>query len=397
MSATTVTAPPTSPPDPAPSPPHDGGPAEGELRGRLVRGAGWTALVIACYFVAERAEVLGVPAPSLLTGLVAGIALALPGLVGRPFPRGTNRAAQALVGVLMGSYLDSQVLGVLGAALPMLAVTVATIVLCVGAAAVLARFGKLGLTDATLGMVPGGSAAVVSCADDLGADSRIVAFSQYLRVGLVGLTAPAIALGFAPQDQNPADDRLQPLLPVMGHLVDSADQPGRLVVLAAICLTGFAVGRRLGLPAPVLLGPMLVAAVFTLTGASSGFAPAGPLKDVVFIVVGLEVGLRFTRSAARHAAGVFPHLLAATVGVCVACAGLAWGLAALVGIPFTEAYLATTPGGINAVLATAESTGTNVPLVSTVQSLRLFVVVLAVPLVVRALEASRRRRQETVG
>jgi uncharacterized membrane protein AbrB (regulator of aidB expression) len=67
------------------------------------------------------------------------------------------------------------------------------------------------------------------------------------------------------------------------------------------------------------------------------------------------------------------------------------------GIPFTEAYLATTPGGINAVLATAESTGTNVPLVSTVQSLRLFVVVLAVPLVVRALEASRRRRQETVG
>ncbi|MCU1628291.1 MAG: AbrB family transcriptional regulator [Pseudonocardia sp.] len=397
MSATTVTAPPTSSPDPTPSPPHDGGPPEGELRGRLVRGAGWTALVIACYFLAERAEVLGVPAPSLLTGLVAGIALALPGLVGRPFPRGANRAAQALVGVLMGSYLDSQVLGVLGAALPMLAVTVATIILCVGAAAVLARFGKLNLTDATLGMVPGGSAAVVSCADDLGADSRIVAFSQYLRVGLVGLTAPAIALGFAPQDQNPADDRLQPLLPVMGHLVDSADQLGRLVVLAAICLTGFAVGRRLGLPAPVLLGPMLVAAVFTLTGASSGFAPAGPLKDVVFIVVGLEVGLRFTRSAARHAAGVFPHLLAATVGVCVACAGLAWGLAALVGIPFTEAYLATTPGGINAVLATAESTGTNVPLVSTVQSLRLFVVVLAVPLVVRALEATRRRRQEITG
>jgi hypothetical protein len=352
--------------------------------------------VIACYFLAERAEVLGVPAPSLLTGLVAGIALALPGLVGRPFPRGANRAAQALVGVLMGSYLDSQVVGVLGSALPMLGVTVATIALCVAAAAVLARFSKLDLTDATLGMVPGGSAAVVSCADDLGADSRIVAFSQYLRVGLVGLTAPAIAMGFAPQDQNPADDKLQPLLPVMGHLVgDSAHQMGRLVVLAAICLTGFAVGRRLGLPAPVLLGPMLVGALFTLTGASSGFAPAGPLKDVVFIVVGLEVGLRFTRSAARHAAGVFQHLLAATVLVCVACAGLAWGLAALVGIPFTEAYLATTPGGINAVLATAESTGTNVPLVSTVQSLRLFVVVLAVPLVIRALEAMRRRRSTT--
>lgn len=72
-----------------------------------------------------------------------------------------------------------------------------------GQPAVLARCGKLSLTDATLGMVPGGSAAVVSCADDLGADSRIVAFSQYLRVGLVGLTAPAIALGFRRRIRTP--------------------------------------------------------------------------------------------------------------------------------------------------------------------------------------------------
>jgi membrane AbrB-like protein len=80
---------------------------------------------------------------------------------------------------------------------------------------------------------------------------------------------------------------------------------------------------------------------------------------------------------------LLPHLLAATLLVCAACAGLAGGLSAVMDIAFLEAYLATTPGGINAVLATAESTSTNVPLVSTVQAVRLFIVVLAMPPIIR--------------
>ncbi|MFD0441642.1 AbrB family transcriptional regulator [Streptomyces indonesiensis] len=42
-------------------------------------------------------------------------------------------------------------------------------------------------------MVPGGSAAIVTCADELKADVRLVAFTQYLRVGLVATTAPLAA------------------------------------------------------------------------------------------------------------------------------------------------------------------------------------------------------------
>jgi hypothetical protein len=48
--------------------------------------------------------------------------------------------------------------------------------------------------------------------------------------------------------------------------------------------------------------------------------------------------------------------------------------------------LATTPGGINAVLATAESTDTNV-----LQSRRLFAVCLLVPFVIRKLKGYRVR------
>ncbi|WP_051766148.1 AbrB family transcriptional regulator [Streptomyces sp. NRRL F-5135] len=52
-----------------------------------------------------------------------------------------------------------------------------------------------------------------------------------------------------------------------------------------------------------------------------------------------------------------------------------------------DAYLATTPGGINAVLATAVSGHADVAVVSTVRSLRLLLVVLVTPLITRRLAA----------
>jgi membrane AbrB-like protein len=133
----------------------------------------------------------------------------------------------------------------------------------------------------------------------------------------------------------------------------------------------------------MLLGPMLLAIVVTFTHTWAGFAPAGPFQDVLFAVIGLEVGLRFTRGGVQHVRATLPYLLAAIVSVCLVCGALAWAFGALTGIGFVESYLATTPGGINAVLAAAVSTHCDVPLVSTVQSLRLFVVVLVVPPIIR--------------
>ncbi len=48
-------------------------------------------------------------------------------------------------------------------------------------------------------MVAGGSAAIVGAAEDLGADARMVAFMQYLRLALVVLTMPLLVrFAFAP-------------------------------------------------------------------------------------------------------------------------------------------------------------------------------------------------------
>ncbi|WP_405685693.1 AbrB family transcriptional regulator [Streptomyces sp. NBC_00057] len=348
----------------------------------------WLLLATVCYFLGNAARWAGIPAAHLLTALVVGVIASLTGTTRSRFPTRANRSAQAVVGVLMGSYLGpGAVRSVVGSIGPLVGVTLATVVLCLGVALILPRLTRMSHSDAVLGMVPGGSAAIIACADDLDADSRVVAFMQYLRVGMVAASAPVVVLALhtATHAGNPAHARPfgSALLPDSLALVNSSHTLAGLLVLAALCTLGGSLGRRLRLPAPTLLGPMLLTAVGVVTGAAHGFQPVGPLQDAVFVVIGLEVGSRFTRPTLRHVGRMLPYVLAATFTVCLMCAALAGALAAAVGISFNDAYLATTPGGINAVLATAASLHSNVALISTSQSLRLFLVVMLTPLLIR--------------
>ncbi|RCG29565.1 AbrB family transcriptional regulator [Sphaerisporangium album] len=324
-----------------------------------------------------------IPAAHLLTPLLIGLILAVAGLIAHHVPAGLNSACQAALGVLMGSYLNPASLHqAAGAVLPLVLVTGATILLSLGAAAVLARMGHIDRASATLGMVAGGSAAVVSTARDLDADSRVVAFLQYLRVVLVAATAP-ILVNWLLTSHAGAMGALPDTDGELGPVVTNAHQIVGLVLLAAVAVAGVLAGRAVRLPSPALLGPMLLTAALTVSGTLGGFAPTGSLRTVLFTIVGLDIGLRFTRSSLARVGRLLPLAAGCTVAISVACGALAWLLSTVERIPFADAYLATTPGGINAVLATAVATHADVSLISSVQSLRLFAMVLMAPLVIR--------------
>ncbi|AHH96610.1 AbrB family transcriptional regulator [Kutzneria viridogrisea] len=365
------------------------------LSQRALPVAGWTALLLGCCALGHFARVVGVPAAHLLVPLLIGAVAALTGLVRRQLPVPANRAAQAVVGALMGSYLDPAAMSaVADLIIPLVLVTVLTVAICVGVALLLSRWAGLPRADAVLGLVPGGSAAIIACAEDLDADGRLVAFMQYLRVALVALTAPLIMTMITTSGGTSGS----PLLPSL-DLVSAQRLDGGLLALLGLCVLGVGAGKRVGLPAPTLLGPMLLAAIAQFTGAVQGFTPIGLLQDMAFVAVGLEVGLRFTPAVIRRIGRSFHHVLAATTLVCLACAGLAALMSLALAMPFADLYLATTPGGINAVLATAASLDAQVPLISTTQGLRLFVVVLLVPPAIRwaAARISPRPQEEPRG
>jgi len=157
---------------------------------------------------------------------------------------------------------------------------------------------------------------------------------------------------------------------------------GALVSLPVAVIGAVAAGR-LRIPAGGLIGPLVLAAALTAAGA--GAVPPGWLLNAAFAVIGLMVGLRFDRETGRRVGRLAPAMLAAVVGVILGCAGLGLVLVAALDVSFLTAYLATTPGGLSAVLAVAFAGGADTTIVLAVQALRLLLMVLAAPVAARLL------------
>ncbi|MFJ5984493.1 AbrB family transcriptional regulator [Lentzea sp. NPDC092896] len=353
---------------------------------RIPAVAAGLALAGVCLVLSRVGEVLGMPAPQLLIATVAGAAVAVLSKAERAAPARTARASHALIGVLMGSYLRPEALqDATEIVLASLAATIATIVVCTLTALLLARLSAVTRVDALLGLAPGGSASIIASASELGADAWQVACAQYLRVAMVAVTAPLLVVAVTAHTQPSAPAQHTFAWPDVAHVVEQPGGIAPLLVLTAVCVLGSQLGTKLRLPAPALLGSAVLTVVVTFTGTATGFGPDGVLQDVVLVMAGLEVGLRFSRSRLRATISVLPHLVMAIAAVCVACGGIAWVFGSVTGVGFVHAYLATTPGGITAVLAATASMGTDMTVVSTAQCVRLIVVALVVPLLIRVL------------
>jgi len=152
---------------------------------------------------------------------------------------------------------------------------------------------------------------------------------------------------------------------------------------AGCAAVGLPPARVLRVPAGGLLGPMTVALVLTLTGVAGAAAPPAALVELAYAVIGWQAGVRFTRASLRVVAGLLPAAVALIAAVVAACAALGALLSWLTGVTPLEGYLATTPGGIYAVLATAISSGVDVAFVVAVQVLRVIVMLLVAPAIAR--------------
>ncbi|WP_245553292.1 AbrB family transcriptional regulator [Nocardia veterana] len=349
------------------------------------------ALVAGVPAIAKMVERWYFPAPQMIVAIVVGAALALSGRLPAPLPRQVPTAVQAMLGVLMGSYLQLSLLRSIGLdLLPVLAVTAATVVVSVLAAVVFSRVARVDSSTAVLGLIAGGSAAVIACADELDADPRRVAFMQYLRVGLVALTAPAVAMLLDDGDRTATpgarlvDAVTNPDL-AQWTVVGRGDQVAGLSTAIMLGVIGIRLGRRLRLPNPALLGPLPATAVLTALGISHGYAPTNLFKELLFDLIGFEVGSRFTRAVVGEMARLIPAMTVAVVVVSALVGAMAIGLGCLVDLELSDLYLATTPGGINAVLAAAEDMNADMPLVTSVQSLRLLLMICTLPLLLGAL------------
>jgi membrane AbrB-like protein len=321
----------------------------------------------------------GVPSSYLFAALLLGLgaALARPDRLAVSPP--AFGAAQAITGVTLGTYLHADSLHAIGDAwLPVALVSAATLAVSIGGGLVLARVTGLDAPTAALGMIAGGASGIVTMARDLHGDDRLVAFMQYARVLVVVLLTPLLIPIAFPGHHGVG-------VAAGGHEALLGDDALDWVLTLAVAGGGAAVARALRVPAGMLLGPMIVAGVLTLSGAETGLSVPPVLREAAFAVIGLQVGLRFTVATVRQVGRLLVPVLVCIVGLLVACFGLAVILAGTTSVTLLDAYLATTPGGLYAVLAVAFGAGANTTFIVAVQGLRVLVMVLLAPVAVRHL------------
>jgi membrane AbrB-like protein len=333
----------------------------------------WLALGLATAAATVAVGALGLPSASLFAALLVGLGYALASSVALAPATRVTVVAQALVGVAMGASFELEsITGLGGRWAGVAVVVVGTVGVSLLAGLAVAAATGLDRPTALLGLVAGGASGIIGMSDELRADGRLVAFMQYARVLVVVLVAPIVAALFL----GAGDGRPGVAAP------DGAGLAADLAYTAGACAAGLALARLLRIPAGTVLAPMIVAAALSGTGARM---PA-LVQDVAFAVVGLQVGLRFTPATVRQARRLLPAVLLSITGLIVACAGLAAVLASMTGVTYADAYLATTPGGLYAVLATALDGGGEDPaFVLAVQVLRLLIMVSTAPLLVRLL------------
>ena len=332
----------------------------------------WAMLLAATAVCVAAFEFARLPAALLLGAIAAAIGLSWFEARVKIPPWGFV-IAQGFVGCLIARAITPAILVTILSRWPMFLFLIAAVIAFATALGfVLARWKILPGTTAVWGSSPGGATAMVLMADAYGGDIRLVAVMQYLRVACVGLTASLVARAWTASG-GAAPSAIEWFPPL---------EPVSFLATLALGAGGAILGLKLRLPAGALLAPLFIGAPLAAAHLIAITLPPW-LLAIVYALVGWSIGFRFTREMVIHAGRQLPRILASIFTLIAMCGALAFALHEAAGTDALTAYLATSPGGADAVAIIAASSPVDVPFVMAMQVGRLLIVILIGPALAR--------------
>jgi membrane AbrB-like protein len=345
-----------------------------------LRWRDWSALTLCSVAAAVLLDLAGLPAAWLLAPMVAAIAVAVH-VPPMKVPGGVSVAAQALIGCLIAHAITPGIFAtLLRDWVLFVATTSATILASALLGYLLARWRAVPGTVAIWGSTPGGATAMVIMAQAWGADARLVAVMVYLRVVMVAALASIVALVFT--------GRVAPTPPVT--LAAGAVDPGALALTLLVAGAGVLLGRWLKVPAGALICAMAIGATVNLLDIAR-VSPPRLVMIPAYVVIGWRIGLGFTRDTLSASARALPRLALASAMLLAFGGAMAWLLVRYAGVDPLTAYLATSPGGMDAIAVIASTSSADAPFVMALQVVRFLMVMIAGPALAKRLAASATR------
>ncbi|MFW7267938.1 AbrB family transcriptional regulator [Gluconacetobacter sp. Hr-1-5] len=338
------------------------------MRGVLLR---WVVLLAGSMALAELLRRIGLPASAMLGPMICGIVAGVTGQ-GLRMPGPVFALALGVVGCLIATSLPLSVLASILDKGPVFFAGVLSIVLVSAAAGfVLARTGVLPGTTALWGSSPGAATPMTIMSASYGADMRLVAFMQYLRVIFVSGSAAAVTRFFA---VAPAGHD------VLVRSVPLAEGNAGAIggTLLTIVVSTF-LAQKFRIPAGVLMVPLVVGAALQDTGLLTIALP-GWVRVPAYTALGWGIGLRFTPAIVRHALRASPWVILSTLLVIGASGAVAWLLVLCGETDPLSAWLSCSPGGEDTIAIIASTTpGVDMSFVMAMQTVRFVLVLFTGP------------------
>lgn len=311
--------------------------------------------------------VLGLPLPWMLGAMFGTLIAAVGGLPVRA-PARIRPAVVAVIGVMLGARFTPAVLDQAQVWAGTLALLLLFVIVSAAVVVPFYRFaGRFDWVTAYFAGMPGGLAEMIEIGEARGADVRQVILAHGLRIVV---TIAMVALWFRVIEGHAVGRSITADGPPLG-LRDAG-------LLLASAVLGSLAGRRLRLPAPTFLGPMILSGALHMAGLADG-APPGALVSAAQVILGTVIGCRFRgiRPAELLRAAVL-SLLATGLSLLLA---LGFGLLMQhhAGIDLDQALLALAPGGLTEMGLVALAIQADVAFVALHHAVRILFVILLAP------------------
>lgn len=318
---------------------------------------------------------LSLPLPWMLGALFSTMVASIAGAPVQG-PMRLRPAIVAIIGVLLGSRFTPAVIDQAGQAL----VTLSILVAYLGAVALIVvpwyRFvGRQDWVTAYFAGMPGGLTEMIELGEARGAQVAPIVLAHSLRIVI---TIALMAFLFRVVLDHDVGSTVKIDGPPIG-LVDA-------VLLIGSAVLGAILGTRLRLPAPTFLGPLILSAAAHLAGLTES-APPGLLVIAAQVVLGTILGCRFQGipAAMLWKAGLLSLGATVLTLLLAALAGLAMRVGAGVGLD--QAMLALAPGGLTEMGLIALAIHADVAFVALHHVVRILIVIVLAPILVRLLPA----------
>ncbi len=312
----------------------------------------------------------GLPLPFMLGGVLTTIAMSVR-MAARggtlPYPTPLRLFFVGVIGAMIGSTFSPALVS----ALPGLALTMAGMLVYValshaGGFAICRRFGGYDRATAFYSAMPGGLVEALELGARSGGDLGVLATTHFLRVLAVVVTIPLAFWLLSGEAVGSAAGRGFAAAPA--NAVD-------ICLIAVLTLAGLQAGRRLRVPAPHLMGPMLVSAAAHGAGIIDTSSPTW-LLFLAQLFVGVGLGAQFSRTK-RSGLGriIATTAVMITYMLALSLAG-ALILAGPAGLGAAAIFLSFAPGGVTEMGLIALSLSASPVVVAAHHFFRIFVTVM---------------------